>query len=254
MKGRLVFWSLEKVLKHYLVRTWISFCTCLSGKHLILRSWVVFFLHSLWCFYHFFVSNLLSKATMNSGQRKRKATEVGKSRASPRRRRGASTTSSMATVTEPIELEESGEEVVDLTCESLEPVVVDLTHNDSVVIVEEHPSGRRRRNAARTTTQTASCILSSDDEDTRDNNLLESRRPRDLPPTSHSSPRTSGSVSCPICMDGYSEIIQSGRLIVSTKCGHIFCSQCIRDALRNVTSCPTCRKKLTHKQYHPIYI
>ncbi|XP_058402562.1 E3 ubiquitin-protein ligase RNF4 isoform X2 [Diceros bicornis minor] len=40
----------------------------------------------------------------------------------------------MALEAEPIELVEStGDEIVDLTCESLEPVVVDLTHNDSVV-------------------------------------------------------------------------------------------------------------------------
>ena len=50
------------------------------------------------------------------------------------------------------------------------------------------------------------------------------------------------------------QIVQSGRLIVSTKCGHVFCSQCLRDSLRNANSCPTCRKKLTHRQYHPIYI
>ncbi|XP_075117206.1 E3 ubiquitin-protein ligase RNF4 isoform X2 [Leptodactylus fuscus] len=122
---------------------------------------------------------------MNSGQRKRKGSEVNKSR-SRRRRRGA--TSSMATATEPIELEESSEEVVDLTCESLEPVVVDLTHNDSVVVSFPSLSPRRRRNAARTTTQTASCILSSDDEDTRDNDLFSSRRSRDLlPPNDNSS-------------------------------------------------------------------
>ncbi|KAG8591246.1 hypothetical protein GDO81_000106 [Engystomops pustulosus] len=187
------------------------------------------------------------------GQRKRKAADTGRPRASWRRRRGA--TSSMATATEPIELEESGEEVVDLTCESFEPVVVDLTHNDSVVVVEEHQSPRRRRRGnARNTTQAASCILSSDDEDARDNDIFASGRSRDLPSTNLNNSRTSGSISCPICMDGYSEIIQSGRLIVSTKCGHIFCSQCLRDALRNVTSCPTCRKKLTHKQYHPIYV
>lgn len=29
---------------------------------------------------------------------------------------------------------EAGDEIVDLTCESLEPVVVDLTRNDSVVV------------------------------------------------------------------------------------------------------------------------
>ncbi|XP_073504722.1 E3 ubiquitin-protein ligase RNF4 [Phyllobates terribilis] len=194
---------------------------------------------------------------MSSGQRKRKASAVGKSRLS-QRRRGASTTSAMATVTEPIEVEESGEEVVDLTCESsFEPVVVDLTHNvdqtlnDSVVV--KHPS-RRRRNAGRTTNQTTSCILSSDDEDTRDNDILASTRSSNPQSTNHTSSRLSGSVTCPICMDGYSEIIQSGRLIVSTKCGHIFCSQCLRDALKSVATCPACRQKLTAKQYHPIYI
>lgn len=33
---------------------------------------------------------------------------------------------------------EAGDEIVDLTCESLEPVVVDLTHNDSVVVSLAH--------------------------------------------------------------------------------------------------------------------
>ncbi|XP_069600963.1 E3 ubiquitin-protein ligase RNF4 [Ranitomeya imitator] len=203
---------------------------------------------------------------MSSGQRKRKTSAVGKSRLSQRRRRGTSTTSTMAAVTEPIEVEESGhsslrtgEEVVDLTCESsLEPVVVDLTHNidqtlnDSVVVIEH--SSRNRRNAGRTNAQATSCILSSDDEDALDNDILASRRSSKLPPTMHTTSRSSGSVTCPICMDGYSEIVQSGRLIVSTKCGHIFCSQCLRDSIKSMAKCPTCRQKLTAKQYHPIYI
>uniref|UniRef100_A0A672K2W4 E3 ubiquitin-protein ligase RNF4 n=1 Tax=Sinocyclocheilus grahami TaxID=75366 RepID=A0A672K2W4_SINGR len=86
-----------------------------------------------------------------------------------------------------------------------------------------------------------------------------SRGPLSNETTPHvDSPRgsgvTGGAVSCPVCMDAYSEIIDSGRLMVSTKCGHLFCSQCIRDSLSRAHSCPTCRKKLTHKQYHPIYI
>ncbi|XP_016118601.1 E3 ubiquitin-protein ligase RNF4-like [Sinocyclocheilus grahami] len=95
--------------------------------------------------------------------------------------------------------------------------------------------------------------------------VLESDRTRsefehvDLPAVSFASDSavrrsTPGAVSCPVCMDAYSEIIDSGRLMVSTKCGHLFCSQCIRDSLSRAHSCPTCRKKLTHKQYHPIYI
>ncbi|KAM9330329.1 E3 ubiquitin-protein ligase RNF4 [Gastrophryne carolinensis] len=161
----------------------------------------------------------------------------------------------MTALTELIELEESREEVVDLTCESQESaVVVDLTHNDSVVFVEEHNS--RRRSGGRSSADISSCILSSDDEDPTDNDLYNrGGGSRDATTSKPSRPRSSGgNVSCPICIDGYSEIIRSGRLIVSTKCGHIFCSQCLRDALKHASTCPTCRKKLTPKQYHPIYI
>ena len=50
------------------------------------------------------------------------------------------------------------------------------------------------------------------------------------------------------------QIVESGRLVVSTKCGHVFCSQCLRDALTSSHTCPTCRKRLTHRQYHPLYV
>uniref|UniRef100_A0A670IHW3 E3 ubiquitin-protein ligase RNF4 n=1 Tax=Podarcis muralis TaxID=64176 RepID=A0A670IHW3_PODMU len=168
----------------------------------------------------------------------------------------AEAASQVASQAEPIDLEEGAcEEVVDLTCESSEPVVVDLTHNDSVVIVEENV--RRRNQELRRQQLPDSCVLSSDDDDARDNDVvLTGTLPRELELLDDgiSNSRRSGTVSCPICMDGYSEIVQSGRLIVSTKCGHVFCSQCLRDSLRNANSCPTCRKKLGYKQYHPIYI
>ncbi|NP_001016554.1 E3 ubiquitin-protein ligase RNF4 [Xenopus tropicalis] len=186
-------------------------------------------------------------------QRKRKGAEPGHSKSSKRRAPGS--TAAMTAATEPIELE-SGEEVVDLTCESTEPVVVDLTNNDlsindSVVIVEDTP--RQRRALSRPSQQTTSCVLSSDDEDSRHADHFAANK--DISSQAYGSSRSSsGKVSCPICMDSYSEIVQSGRLIVSTKCGHIFCSQCLRDALKNAPSCPTCRKKLNHKQYHPIYV
>ncbi|XP_021250970.1 E3 ubiquitin-protein ligase RNF4 isoform X1 [Numida meleagris] len=189
--------------------------------------------------------------------RKRRGGSANSRQAQKRSRLIASTTE-MASEGEPIELEESaGEEVVDLTCESSDPVVVDLTHNDSIVIVEENQQ-RRRNLRLRGQRQPDSCVLSSDDEDeTRDNDVyVTDKVSRELGPLEDetASSKPSGTVSCPICMDGYSEIVQSGRLIVSTKCGHVFCSQCLRDSLRNANSCPTCRKKLTHRQYHPIYI
>ncbi|XP_068182466.1 E3 ubiquitin-protein ligase RNF4-like [Antennarius striatus] len=65
---------------------------------------------------------------------------------------------------------------------------------------------------------------------------------------------TPGMVSCPVCLDSYSEIVKSGRLVVSTKCGHVFCRQCLRDALDLSHKCPTCRKRVTPRRYHPLYI
>ncbi|XP_041041481.1 RING finger protein 4 isoform X1 [Carcharodon carcharias] len=175
------------------------------------------------------------------------------------------------------EIVETGAEVVDLTCESSEPVVVDLTNNDSVEIVDEDLSSSNSQPSSADDqpgrTQSDSCILCSDEEDARadGSSSLSVTSAAAVPQGNRLHPAlcnkglrsvkklahcrtSSGTISCPICMDGYTEIVQSGRLIVSTKCGHVFCSQCIRDSLKNSHTCPTCRKKLNSRQYHPIYI
>uniref|UniRef100_A0A1A8EWK4 Ring finger protein 4 n=1 Tax=Nothobranchius korthausae TaxID=1143690 RepID=A0A1A8EWK4_9TELE len=143
--------------------------------------------------------------------------------------------------------EDGVEEVVDLTCDGSEAAgseaaVVDLTaHNDSVLLVDEGPQKRR-------IPEGESYVLSSDDEDTPSVLLAATKS---MANTSRSAP---GLISCPICLDHYSEIVNSGRLVVSTKCGHVFCSQCLRDSLRTSHTCPTCRNKLTARQYHPLYV
>ncbi|XP_052054273.1 E3 ubiquitin-protein ligase RNF4 [Apodemus sylvaticus] len=188
-------------------------------------------------------------------QRKRRGGTVN-SRQTQKRTRETTSTPEVSLEAEPIELVETvGDDIVDLTCESLEPVVVDLTHNDSVVIVEERR--RPRRNGRRLRQDHAdSCVVSSDDEElSRDKDVyVTTHTPRSTKDDGATGLRHSGTVSCPICMDGYSEIVQNGRLIVSTECGHVFCSQCLRDSLKNANTCPTCRKKINHKRYHPIYI
>uniref|UniRef100_A0A8C5BE01 RING-type domain-containing protein n=1 Tax=Gadus morhua TaxID=8049 RepID=A0A8C5BE01_GADMO len=135
------------------------------------------------------------------------------------------------------------EDVVDLTCEGTEPAaVVDLTNNDSVVVSPEGTEGTAE-----------SYVVSSDEEEEDARTLLNA----DLLSTLQASSQaraTPGTISCPVCMDSYTEIVDTGRLVVSTKCGHVFCSQCIRDSLAHSHTCPTCRKKLTPQQYHPIYI
>uniref|UniRef100_A0A8P4G738 RING-type domain-containing protein n=1 Tax=Dicentrarchus labrax TaxID=13489 RepID=A0A8P4G738_DICLA len=139
--------------------------------------------------------------------------------------------------------EDSVEEVVDLTCEGSEAPVVDLTNNDSVLVTNI--------NHTRVTTGESYVVSSDEDEDTPP--VLNAAVISSL--QTHSSSRsTPGTISCPVCLDSYSEIVESGRLVVSTKCGHVFCSQCLRDALTSSHTCPTCRKRLTHRQYHPLYI
>lgn len=139
--------------------------------------------------------------------------------------------------------EDSVEEVVDLTCEGSEATVVDLTtNNDSVLLVDEGPENRR-------VPAGESYVVSSDeDEDTSP--VLNAANVS----SAHTSRSIPGTISCPVCLDVYTEIVESGRLVVATRCGHVFCSQCLRDALTSSHTCPTCRKRLTCRQYHPLYI
>ncbi|XP_029020862.1 RING finger protein 4 isoform X2 [Betta splendens] len=198
----------------------------------------------------------------SSAQRKRRATQsplvsrtIAKiSRAPNTRRTGRaartaanirSTSNSDPTPTETINVmdntEDSVEEVVDLTCEGSEAAVVDLTNNDSVLLVDEGPHRR---------VPTGESYIVSSDEDEDTPPILTSA----VVTSQHSTRLTPGTISCPICMDSYLEIIESGRLVVSTKCGHVFCSQCLRDALSSSHTCPTCRKRLMPRQYHPLYV
>ncbi|XP_046931120.1 E3 ubiquitin-protein ligase RNF4-like [Lynx rufus] len=162
-------------------------------------------------------------------------------------------TPEMVLETELIDLRES-DEIVDLTCESLEPAVIDLTCHDSVVITEERR--RPRGNKRSLQRQTGNCVVSSDKE--------ELRRNRDVYVTNRTSHNAleeevlsctlPGYIRCRICMDGYSEIELSRRHVYSTECGHIFCSCCLCTSLKYSKNCPVCLKKISCHQYHRIYI
>ncbi|XP_072449997.1 uncharacterized protein [Chiloscyllium punctatum] len=101
---------------------------------------------------------------MSTTQRKRRMVPPQQSRRARRQRRSVEPAEPEA------EIVETGAEVVDLTCESTEPVVVDLTNNDSVEIVDEDLSSNSQPSSADDQpgrTQSDSCILCSDEEDTR---------------------------------------------------------------------------------------
>ncbi|XP_023782119.1 E3 ubiquitin-protein ligase RNF4-like isoform X2 [Cyanistes caeruleus] len=105
-----------------------------------------------------------------------------------------------------------------------------------------------------------SSVLSDDDEnETTDNDVSVTDSSSEEGDSSEDETESSdawpaGIIRCPICMDFYPQIMQSGRLILSTLCGHVFCSQCLPFALQTASFCPTCRTDLTPQQYHPIYI
>jgi len=61
-------------------------------------------------------------------------------------------------------------------------------------------------------------------------------------------------ITCPICMDDDLMLKKRKRQLTSTMCGHVFCDRCIRNAVKMQSKCPTCRKKLTMKQLHPIFL
>lgn len=54
---------------------------------------------------------------------------------------------------------------------------------------------------------------------------------------------------CPICLE------QLGtEPVSSTICGHIFCTACIQSCITSLKKCPTCRKRLTTKMIHPLFL
>ncbi|KAL2620220.1 hypothetical protein R1flu_000425 [Riccia fluitans] len=54
-------------------------------------------------------------------------------------------------------------------------------------------------------------------------------------------------LTCPICLDEMKEE-------TSTICGHVFCRGCIQGAIAAQRKCPTCRKRLTSRSTHRIYL
>ncbi|KAM8708657.1 hypothetical protein ACLKA7_015598 [Drosophila subpalustris] len=54
---------------------------------------------------------------------------------------------------------------------------------------------------------------------------------------------------CPVCWNCVRQ-----RKPASTTCGHVFCSSCIKSALRTTCKCPVCQRLMTTRQLFRIYI
>jgi len=61
-------------------------------------------------------------------------------------------------------------------------------------------------------------------------------------------------IQCPVCLDSLSTIRSKGNNLLSTTCGHVFCSSCLPECVRLHSKCPTCRQKMTNRDYHELFL
>jgi hypothetical protein len=71
--------------------------------------------------------------------------------------------------------------------------------------------------------------------------------------------------SCKVCLDSFASIKTEGGQIYSTKCGHLFCKECIYDCLTlnsrdswrgrwRTSQCPICRETISINSIHRIFL
>ncbi|KAJ3256116.1 E3 ubiquitin-protein ligase rnf4 [Boothiomyces macroporosus] len=72
-----------------------------------------------------------------------------------------------------------------------------------------------------------------------------------LPPPPPAEPEmTPAMLKCAVCQNLASKETQ----LCATMCGHVFCEECLLESLKHTKNCPTCRKKISKKGYHKIFI
>ncbi|XP_062124785.1 uncharacterized protein LOC133837887 [Drosophila sulfurigaster albostrigata] len=54
---------------------------------------------------------------------------------------------------------------------------------------------------------------------------------------------------CPVCFESVRQ-----REPCTTRCGHVFCKECIQGAVRSTQKCPLCRKKIGIRQLTRVYL
>lgn len=124
----------------------------------------------------------------------------------------------------------------------IEPVIVDLTQdddiNEDIVIIS---------------TTDFENILDSGEGILKDNPKKRKLSENSNEPVTKKSIRNKA-FTCSICLEQLEEINKLGQTILSTSCGHVFCEHCLKKSLRRNRFCPTCRKHLSKRQFHPLYL
>ncbi|KAL5562132.1 hypothetical protein UlMin_031879 [Ulmus minor] len=102
-----------------------------------------------------------------------------------------------------------------------------------------HNNNKRRRPTTNNTIINCDYYINLE---SNSNSMRESVPPPPPPP-----PPKEPTFNCPICLGPLAEE-------VSTKCGHIFCKKCIKTAIDKSGKCPTCRKKVTHRELIRVFL
>ena len=166
---------------------------------------------------------------------------------------------------QPVANSDDTHQVVDLTCDDYN--FVDLTNfdNSSPVSVSV-PDTPTTRSVTRNEDNWRSPYLVSDgsisDDELPPVPFKLDTKPRTKQPTNNAQadgnrPEQSPRAVCPICLDSFIEVKASGRQVMSTTCGHVFCEACLKGVLNENAGgrkCPTCRKKLSSRTVHPLFI
>ncbi|RUS74600.1 hypothetical protein EGW08_017642 [Elysia chlorotica] len=180
---------------------------------------------------------------------------------------------------------ESGTDCIDLTTENNTDDIIDMTEHASglmdlpVVVLTptdyvgpvrhrtRRGSGRRGRHRSSTRRnrrnsrsleasprQSSAYVYLSDESDSE---LPDPANQPEASSVANSSVLQSPenvSIVCPICLDDTRQMRRNFKELKSTTCGHIFCNVCIETAIRMQHQCPTCRKRLTLRSIHPLFI
>ncbi|XP_059611921.1 uncharacterized protein LOC132258576 isoform X2 [Phlebotomus argentipes] len=107
------------------------------------------------------------------------------------------------------------------------PVVIDLCTPESPRTTRRSPVRRKRRSQS----------------------AVEERDDASTPNKTRTSSVTASDLSCVICMED-----MRPRQPFSTPCGHVFCKKCITTAITTSKRCPICRKIISLKAIHPLYL
>lgn len=57
-------------------------------------------------------------------------------------------------------------------------------------------------------------------------------------------------LTCPVCF----ESLTSNLKPITTRCGHLFCSECLESFIRISKKCPSCKSSITLKSCTRIYL